>query len=444
MRIILSLLLAFFALTGSAQIRGNEITVTVTLDHKDWTYTTGEKVNFTISVLRSGTLVDNAEISYELGPEMYPTEKKDLTLKTGQTVVSGKMKQPGFLRLKAMAHVDGKDYSGMCTAAVSPEQLKPYAEKPADFEEFWGKALEEARWTSLEPTFEFLPERSTPKVNTYHVSFQNDRWGRRVYAILNVPTVPGKYPALLRVPGAGVRPYGGDQWTAAKGVIVVEIGIHGIPVNKEQAYYDQLFTAALADYWQHSLNDRNKNYYKHVVTGAVRAVDFIAALGHEANPMGSPSTGAQDKLGVEWDGKNLGVTGSSQGGFLSLAVAALDKRVSCYGAVHAAMCDHEASLHKVACGWPHYWYNVDNPDPREVAEGRYYDGVNFACCITCPGWFSFGYNDDVVPPTTAWATYNTVTAPKEIRPYQLTGHFWFQEQWDTWQAWLLSHLGVKQ
>lgn len=435
MRRILLLFMIIFGLSASAQIRGNEITVTVTPDHKDWTYKTGEKVNFTISVMRSGTLVDNAEVSYELGPEMYPTEKKDLTLKTGQGVVSGKMKQPGFLRLKATAHVGGKDYEGMCTAAVSPEQLKPYAQKPADFETFWAKALEEARWTALEPTFEFLPERSTPQVNTYHVSFQNDRWGRRVYAILNVPTKPGKYPALLRVPGAGVRPYGGDQWTASKGVIVVEIGIHGIPVTKEQAYYDQLFTAALADYWTHSLNDRNKNYYKHVVTGAVRAVDFIAALGHEANPMGS---------NVEWDGRNLAVTGSSQGGFLSLAVAALDKRVSCYGAVHAAMCDHEASLHKVACGWPHYWYNVENPDPRELAEGRYYDGVNFARLITCPGWFSFGYNDDVVPPTTAWATYNSVTAPKEIRPYQLTGHYWYQEQWDEWQAWLLSHLGVKE
>lgn len=435
MQRILLLIVVLFGLNANAQIRGNEITVTVTPDHKDWTYTSGEKVNFTISVRRSGTLVDGAEVSYELGPEMYPTEKKTLTLKTGETVVSSKMKQPGFLRLKATAHVGGKDYEGMCTAAVSPEQLKPYSEKPADFEQFWSKALEEARWTALEPTFEFLPERSTPLVNTYHVSFQNDRWGRRVYAILNVPTKPGKYPALLRVPGAGVRPYGGDQWTASKGVIVVEIGIHGIPVTKEQAYYDQLFTAALADYWQHSLNDRNKNYYKHVVTGAVRAVDFIAGLGRDFSP--------RDSHDVQWDGSNLGVTGSSQGGFLSLAVAALDKRVSCYGAVHAALCDHTASLHKVACGWPHYWYGVDSPDPREVSESAYYDGVNFARCITCPGWFSFGYNDDVVPPTTAWATYNTVTAPKEIRPYQLTGHFWFQEQWDEWQAWLLNHLGVK-
>lgn len=390
MRNLLFFLFVFVGLGATAQIRGNEITVTVTPDHKDWTYRTGEQVKFTVSVMRSGTLVDGAEVSYELGPEMYPAETGNLTLRDGRATVSGKLQQPGFLRLKATAHVGGKEYAGMCTAAVSPELLKPFAEKPADFETFWAKALEEARWTALEPTFEFLPERSTPKVNTYHVSFQNDRWGRRVYGILNVPVQPGRYPALLRVPGAGVRPYTGEQWTAAKGVIVLEIGIHGIPVTKEQAYYDQLFTAALADYWQHSLNDRNKNYYRHVVTGAVRAVDFIAALGHDFQAMGS---------GAEWDGRNLGVTGSSQGGFLSLALAALDRRVSCYGAVHAAMCDHVASLHKVACGWPHYWYGVEQPDPREVSESAYYDGVNFARCITQPGWFSFGYNDDVVPPT---------------------------------------------
>jgi len=34
-----------------------------------------------------------------------------------------------------------------------------------------------------------------------------------------------------------------------------------------------------------------------------------------------------------------------------------------------------------------------------------------------------------------------VTGPKEISPYQATWHFWFQEQWDEWQAWLLKELG---
>lgn len=418
-RLTTILLLAFFAVVAFSQIRGTSITVSVTPDHKDWTYKVGEKATFTVCVMKSGTLFPDAEISYELGPEMYPTEKKTMTLKDGTTTISGKMQKPGFMRLTVTAKVKGKEYKAWSTAAFSPEKIEAQAQCPKDFDEFWAKALEEARWTALEPTLEFLPDRSSPEVNTYHVSFQNDRWGRRVYGILNVPTKPGKYPAILKVPGAGVRPYGGDASLCKKGVIVLEIGIHGIPVTKEQAYYDNLFTAALADYWTHGSNNRDRSYYKHVVTGCVRAIDFLDTRS-------------------EWDHKNLGVCGSSQGGFLSIATTALDKRVSCYAPVHAAMCDHEASLKKIACGWPHMFYNVSNPDPAEVNCMRYYDGVNFARRITVPGWFSFGYNDDVVAPTSMYATYNAVTAEKTLSPYQMTAHFWYEEQYEEWFDFLLN------
>ena len=57
---------------------------------------------------------------------------------------------------------------------------------------------------------------------------------------------------------------------------------------------------------------------------------------------------------------------------------------------------------------------------KKVEGARYYDGVNFARLITCPSWFSFGYNDDVVPPTSAYATYNVVTAPKTLSVYHLS------------------------
>ncbi|MBQ6965501.1 MAG: acetylxylan esterase [Bacteroidaceae bacterium] len=439
MKKILTSLLMFAALATQAQIIGTNITVTVTPDHKDWMYKTGEQITFTVNVLKSGTLLDDANISYEMGPEMYPEVKKDMTLKDGSAVIKGKMSKPGFYKLKVTAHVSGKNYEGWCSVAVSPELITPTTLCPKDFDEFWAKAIEEARWTALEPHIEYLPERSTADVNTYHVSFQNDRWGRRVYAILNVPTKPGKYPALLRVPGAGVRPYTGDEWFCKQGAIVLEIGIHGIPVIKEQAYYDQLFTAALADYWHHGVNDRDRNYYKHVVTGCIRAIDLIESLGNQ------PTIKE-----VAWDGKNLAVTGSSQGGFLTLATTALDKRVSCYGAVHAALCDHEASLKKVACGWPHYFYDEGKGQPKEkvdmtvVEQTRYYDGVNFARRITVPGYFSFGFNDNVVPPTTAYGTFNVAGGEKTLSPYQKTAHFWYQEQWDEWNAFLLSHLGIKQ
>lgn len=411
------------SLSISAQIRGTNIVVSVTPDHQDWNYKVGEKASFVVNVRKSGTLLNQVKIDYEAGPVMYPNTKKTLILKDGTMKWSGEMKTPGFYRLKVVAHVDGKDYEGLCTAAFSPEKIKPFAQEPKDFDDFWKKALDEARQIDLNPTKVLLPERCTKDVNVYEISYHNNRCGSKMYGVLSVPVKPGKYPALLRVPGAGVRPYSGDTYTATGKCIVLEIGIHGVPVTMEQKVYDDLANAALNGYWDTNLENPDRNAYKRVVTGAVKGVDMIASLD-------------------EWDGKTLGVTGSSQGGFLSLAVAALDKRVTFLAAVHDAMCDYEAELHGVAGGWPHYFYHAKmNAITKARLEGaRYYDGVNFARRITVPGWYSFGYNDEVVPPTSSYGLYNSVKAPKTLSLYQMTGHFWYQEQWDEWQEFLTNHL----
>lgn len=422
--IIIGILLCVLgSLSISAQIRGTNIVVSVTPDHQDWNYKVGEKASFVVNVRKSGTLLNQVKIDYEAGPVMYPNTKKTLILKDGTMKWSGEMKTPGFYRLKVVAHVDGKDYEGLCTVAFSPEKIKPFAQEPKDFDDFWKKALDEARQIDLNPTKVLLPERCTKDVNVYEISYHNNRWGSKMYGVLSVPVKPGKYPALLRVPGAGVRPYSGDTYTATGKCIVLEIGIHGVPVTMEQKVYDDLANAALNGYWDTNLENPDRNAYKRVVTGAVKGVDMIASLD-------------------EWDGKTLGVTGSSQGGFLSLAVAALDKRVTFLAAVHDAMCDYEAELHGVAGGWPHYFYHAKmNAITKARLEGaRYYDGVNFARRITVPGWYSFGYNDEVVPPTSSYGLYNSVKAPKTLSLYQMTGHFWYQEQWDEWQEFLTNHL----
>lgn len=429
-RLVILLMALTMLLPLSAQIMGNNIVVTITPDHKDWNYKAGETANFVVNVLKSGTLLNNAKVDIEAGPVMYPDAKKSVTLKEGSIKWSGKMTTPGFYRITATAHVGGKDYRGLCTAAFSPEKLRPYCKEPKDFDEFWSKALSEARKNDLNPTRRLLPERCTKDENVYEVSYVNDNANSRMYGILSVPVKPGKYPALLRVPGAGVRPYSGDTYTAPGKCIVLEIGIHGIPVTMQQSIYDDLRNAALNNYWEVNLAEPNKNYYKRVVTGAVRGVDFIASL-------------------PEWDGKAIGVTGSSQGGFLSLATAALDKRITFLGVVHDAMCDFEAEMHDVGGGWPHYFYwDVKNGTNKELlnmkVEGaRYYDGVNFARRVTQPGWYSFGYNDEVVPPTSSYSTYNIIKAPKTLSVYQMTGHYWYQEQWDEWQNFIRKQMGIE-
>ena len=426
---IILLLALFSAMSVSAQIRGNSISIDVVPDHQDWRYEVGQTAQFKIMITREHTLLNNVTIDYEAGPEMYPEVKKQgVVLKDGTLTLKGKMTKPGFYRVDVKAMIDGKEYKGACSAAFSPELLQPTTVMPQDFSEYWQRAVSEARQVPLNPTKRLLPERCTNDVNVYEVSFQNMKWNYRTYGILCVPVKEGRYPALLRVPGAGVRPYGGDIYTASQGAITLEIGIHGISVTMEQKVYDDVFNGALMNYWNWGMDNRDDSYYKRVIIGCLRALDYIEQY-------------------TPWNGQQLAVSGSSQGGFLSLATAGLDKRVTCYAPVHAALCDHTASLKGVACGWPHYFYwNKGKGQERQIETSRYYDGVNFARLITeqQKGWFSFGYNDDVVPPTTAWATYNIVKGPKEISPYQATWHFWHQEQWDEWENWLLRELGCKK
>lgn len=414
----------FLTQTIWAQPPQQLVQIIVSPNHTDWLYKTNETVTFDIQVFRHGNLLKDVTVDYELGPEFYPTEKKsNVVLKDGKLTLKSKMGTPGFLRCKVIAKVDGREYSGMATAGIEPDKIQPTAVDPSDFDQFWSTAIEEARQTPLDPQVVLLPERCTAELNVYHVSFQNIRPGSRTYGILCVPKKKGKYPALLRVPGAGIRPYNGDIQTASKGVITLEIGIHGIPVTMTQDFYNKLSNGALNHYWEMNRNDRDEIYYKRVFLGCIRAVDYIFTL-------------------KEFDGETIGVTGSSQGGTLSFVTAALDKRIKFLAPFHPAMCDHSGHLNKRAGGWPHYFYNRE-PRQGELETSRYYDVVNFARRLTVPGWYSWGYNDDVCPPTSIHAAYNVITSPKEFYPTFETGHWWYSEQYQIYVNWMWKQLGVK-
>ena len=88
----------------------------------------------------------------------------------------------------------------------------------------------------------------------------------------------------------------------------------------------------------------------------------------------------------------------------------------------------------------HNFYGQKQPDAKKVATSGYYDGVNFARRLTIPCWFSFGYNDEVVPPNSAYAAYNVTQGLRTLKLYPATGHFWFQEQWEEWREWLRKQL----
>jgi cephalosporin-C deacetylase-like acetyl esterase len=416
-----SVLLITLSVNALSQPATSLIKVIVTCDHKDWTYKVNEKATFSVQVLKYGNLLDNVSIDYEAGPEMLPDIKKEgIILKNGRTEFTGTMKAPGFYRLRVWAVVDGRKYEGLATAGFEPEKIEPTIKDPSDFDTFWDNAMAEARKINLDPKLTLMPERCSSDANVYHISFQNEAQGSRIYGILAIPKKPGKYPAILRVPGAGIRPYAGDSRTAGMGFITLEIGIHGIPVNLDQQVYENLMNGALLSYWTVKMNDPNVHYYKRVFLGCVRAVDFIFTL-------------------PEFNGSDIAVTGGSQGGALTIITAGLDKRIKYMAGLYPAMCDHTGYLSRRAGGWPHY-FREKEPKPGEVETLGYFDVVNFARRISVPGYLTWGYNDITCPPTSMYAAYNVINAPKELHLYQETGHWTFPEQTEALNNWLIKQL----
>jgi cephalosporin-C deacetylase len=416
-----SILLGTLSINALSQAGTSLIKVIISPDHKDWTYKLNEEAKFSVQVLKYGNLVENVTIDYETGPEALPDVKKEgVLLKNGKTEFSGTMKVPGFYRVRAWAVVDGKRYEGLATAGFEPEKIQPTVKDPVDFDSFWSNAIAEARKINLDPRITLMPERCTSTVNVYQVSFQNEIYGSRIYGMLAVPKAPGKYPAILKVPGAGIRPYAGDARTAALGVIVLEIGIHGIPVNLDIQVYSDLASGALYSYNSIRMNNRDAFYYKRVYLGCVKAIDFIFTL-------------------PEFNGTDIAVTGGSQGGALTIVTAGLDKRIKKMAALYPALCDNTGYLNKRAGGWPHYFKNAE-PKPGEVETLGYYDVVNFARRVTAPGFYTWGYNDLTCPPTSMYSAYNVITAPKELQIFQETGHWTFPEQNEIVNNWLIKQL----
>lgn len=416
----------FVGLSAAAAPAERSVKIIVTPDHYDWNYRCGEKPHFTVTVLKHNNPVENAEITYQLSEDMMkPHVDKSLTLKKGTgDIAAGTMRTPGFLRCRVFYKEDGFTYEGTATAAFDPEKLEPTVSNPADFDDFWEKALRDNERVPLEPVVTLLPDRCTGKVNVYKVSFQNYRRGLHIYGIMCVPVAEGKHPAMLIVPGAGVRGYKGYMATAEQGIVTLQIGINGIPLDLDPRVYEELASGALNNYYRYRIDDRDKYYYKRVYLGCARAVDFLA----------------QSEF---VDADRIAVCGGSQGGALTITTAVLNPKVKYAAAYYPALCDMTGYLHGRGGGWPHLFANADDEGLRTEATFKtipYYDVVNFARRIKVPVFMSMGYNDMVCCPTSTMTAYNVITSPKELHLYLDTKHYTYSEQDDTRDAWLVRNL----
>ena len=373
-----------------------------TPSNTNWLYSLNEEASITVSLYEYGILQDDIKINYSIGPDLMPTEKNGTAIvKNGKAEISmGTMTKPGFKDCQLSLNLNGVDYEHHIKVGFAPEKLTPYTQFPDDFVGFWENAKEEAAKTPMKVTKVFVPEYSSETVACYLVKLQVYNKGSYVYGYLSMPKKKGKFPVVFSPPGAGIKPMNPmkDIFYAENGFIRFDMEIHGIRPDLDRDRYDEIsraFGRGNNSYLVNGLDDRDSYYMKKVYLACVRAIDYLASL-------------------PEWDGKNLVAQGGSQGGALALVTAGLDPRITACAASHPALSDMAGYKANRAGGYPHLFTKFEGMDtPEKLKTLEYYDVVNFAKLINVPVFMTWGFNDNVCPPTTSYIVYNSLKSKKE-------------------------------
>lgn len=421
--------LLFVPCSASAQYRntGNYVTIRLTPDRADWTYRCKSDVRLELQVIRHNVAIPNVTVGYTWGYEQRPALTKDSLRidKTGKTTLTlHGADVPGFMTFTANVRIDGEQYTNYINLAFDPLRIQPTTTLPEDFMSWWQAELKKAEQVPLLPVFKHEPGMSNGKADVYMVHFQNHKAGSYIYGMLTVPKTPGKHAAVVEYPGAGIHKFqSGNMAWADSDIVCLQIGIHGIPLDMEAEVYQNLTNGGMANYAYLGLEHRDNYYYRRVFLGAAKAVDFLKSLDYV-------------------DSTRIGVYGGSQGGLLSLVVAALKPEVRCVSAAYPAMCETAGSRYERAEGWPRLFVwrkGTDTPQIRDVV--RYFDAVNFARFVTQDIQFIQGYNDHVCMPTTTFSAYNVIPKGRKIllTPYDCS-HWLYPEQHAARRQWMCRML----
>lgn len=324
-----------------------------------------------------------------------PVKTGTIRLDAGRGVIETSCDEPAAVMVKVSGDVGGKKLAREAGAAVVGEQIRPSRPRPDDFDAFWKAKIDELKAVPMNARSERV--EVDPAVDYFKLRMDNIR-GTHLYGQLAKPRRAGKFPAMLVVQWAGV--YGLERgfavWPAREGWLTLNVMPHDLPFDKPKKFYEEAAKSTLKDYFRIGSGSRETSYFLRMFLGCYRAADYLVE-----HP--------------NWDGKTLLVFGVSQGGYQSLATAALHPQITAMMAIAPGGCDITGPLAGRGDSFPYFLSVWPRPANQEaIAEtGRYFDAVNFASRIKCPAFVSLGLVDTVCRPTGIYAAFNQVCSQKK-------------------------------
>ena len=412
-------------------------------DKADGVYALGEKATITVKVFETNSVpLETGKVKWRLnnfGDATIEEGTFDLSKGSNTFTVSGALKEPGFLRLDVSElsakgrSVETKYYG----VAYDPYHIKPGAECPADFNDFWAAAVKKYDETVTAPIKMTKVEDDNSKLrNLYELEIPTVE-GRTLYGYLSEPKdlSKGPFPVVVSVPGAGPSTWGvgGDDKT-----IRLFVNVHyNRPLlgeakhserneanqKEEDEAWARHYPVKKVRYTQVGIaSSREEYFYYGVLLGVNRAVNWLAAR-------------------PEVDRKRFYYNGTSQGGGFGLWLCGLNGNFTRAVVYVPALTDLLGFRQgDRESGWPRLIEGqLDENKAAAERNAPYFCGVNFARNIKIPIRMEVGSADTVCPPMAGFSAFNAMPSKdKEIHIGLGQGHGVFNEFRSKLDRWLTN------
>jgi cephalosporin-C deacetylase len=210
----------------------------------------------------------------------------------------------------------------------------------------------------------------------------------------SVPKKQIKHPGLLRIPGHSVNILP-DTTIKDFAVLALNIRGHG---NSSDAIHP-----GFPGYITHGLQNKYSYIYRGAYMDGIRGLDFLYSQ-------------------AEVDTSRIAVEGHSQGGGISIALAALDHRIKAIAPDQPFLSDFR-NYFKIA-PWPKSEFSAfANTHFKGAMDSvytilSYIDIKNLAPLVHCPVIMLVGLKDETCPPEINFAAFNNISSKnKEYRIY---------------------------